>query len=185
MSPAPGSRGAICVVVETASNKIVETISTGPWPIGPVVTPDGKRLYVCNRFESEIAAIDLGSGKKIAHFPAPREPCSAAATPDGKSIFAANLLPLDLADGNNVAAVITVIDTATDQATTIRLPIGSSSVRGLCVSPDGKYVYAVHIQARYQLPTTQLDRGWMTTSALSIIDAPEQEAHQYGVVGRR
>ena len=38
------------------------------------------------------------------------------------------------------------------------------------ISPDGKYVYATHILARYQMPTTQLERGWMNTNALSIID---------------
>jgi YVTN family beta-propeller protein len=158
-------------MVETASNKIVGTIASGPRPIAPAVTPDGKRLYVCNRFTNEIAAIDLAGGTKIAVVPAVREPYSAAATPDGKTVFAANLLPLGRADGDDVAAVITVIDTAANQPTAIRLPLGSFSVRGLCVSPDGKYVYAVHMLARYQLPTTQLERGWINTSALSVIDA--------------
>ena len=53
---------------------------------------------------------------------------------------------------------------------TIRLPNGSSSVRGICISPDGKQVYVTHILSRYQMPTTQLDRGWMNTNTLSIID---------------
>ena len=43
-------------------------------------------------------------------------------------------------------------------------------MRGICVSPDGKYAYVVHILARYQMPTTQLERGWMNTNAMSIID---------------
>ena len=103
--------------------------------------------------------------------PAPREPYSAAVTPDGKTLFAADLLPHDPADAGNVAAVIAAVDTTTNRATIIRLPNGSIDVRGLCVSPDGKYVYAVHILARYQLPTTQVDRGWVNTNALSIIDA--------------
>jgi hypothetical protein len=38
------------------------------------------------------------------------------------------------------------------------------------MAPDGQYAYAVHTLAHYQLPTTQLDRGWMNTSALSVID---------------
>ena len=92
-------------------------------------------------------------------------------TPDGKSVFVANHLPLDRADGDDVAASVTAIDTATQQATRIRLPNGSTSVRGMCLSPDGRYVYVVHILAHYQLPTTQLERGWMNTNALSIIDA--------------
>ena len=52
----------------------------------------------------------------------------------------------------------------------IRLPNGSSSVRGVCLSPDGKQLYVTHILSRYKMPTTQLQRGWMNTNALSIID---------------
>ena len=70
----------------------------------PVLTPDGKRLYVCNRFDNKIAAIDLHNGKRDHHVLAPREPCSAAVTPDGKSLFAADLLPHDPADAGDVAA---------------------------------------------------------------------------------
>jgi cytochrome c peroxidase len=44
------------------------------------------------------------------------------------------------------------------------------SLRGICVSPDGKYAYVTHILAHYQLPTTQLERGWMCTAGLTIID---------------
>jgi hypothetical protein len=35
---------------------------------------------------------------------------------------------------------------------------------------DGKYLYAVHLLSRYNVPVTQLDRGWVNTNALSIID---------------
>ena len=115
--------------------------------------------------------IDLPSGKQIAVVPVLREPCSAAATPDGTAVFVTNFLPLDRGDAGNVAATITAINTATDHAAVIRLPTGSTVVRGLCVSPDGRYVYAVHILARYQLPATQSERGWINTSALSVIDA--------------
>jgi YVTN family beta-propeller protein len=162
-------RGVICVI-DTAEQKIVSSIGSSAWPTAPVVAPDGTRLFVCNRFENNFVAIDLTGGKEIARVPAPREPYCAAATPDGKTIFTADLLPCERADGDNVAAVILAVDAATQQATTIRLPVGGSIIRGMCVSPDGKYVYAVHVMARYQLPTSQVERGWSNTAALSVID---------------
>ncbi|MCX5758877.1 MAG: c-type cytochrome, partial [Candidatus Hydrogenedentes bacterium] len=42
------------------------------------------------------------------------------------------------------------------------------------ISPDGKFAYATHILGRYQMPTTQLERGWMNTNALSIVQIAEQ-----------
>ena len=164
---APKSK--VCVV-DVESGEVRESIRAGHTATGPVVSPDGRKLYVCNRFDNEISVINLRR-KKIVRVPATREPLAAAITPDGKSVFVANHLPLDRADGYDVAAVVTVIDTKTNRPSTIRLPNGSSSLRGICVSPDGKYAYVVHILARYQMPTTQLERGWMNTNALSVIDA--------------
>ena len=157
-------------VVDTASGQISATIPAGHGATGPSVSPDGKRLYVCNRFDNDVSIIDLDAKKEVNRVKAIREPICSAVAPDGKTVFVTNLLPIDPADGYDVASMVTVIDTANKSVSTVRLPNGSSSLRGVCVSPDGKYAYAVHILARYQMPTTQLERGWMNTNALSIID---------------
>jgi len=165
--------GAVCPV-DVASGKVAPQIPAGHGAIGPAISPDGKKLYVCNRFDNDVSVMDLTT-KKYVRVPATREPFAAAITPDGKSVFVINHLPIDAADGYDVAAMVTVIDTATNKTSSIRLPNGSSGVRGICVSPDGKQVYAVHILARYQMPTTQLERGWMNTNAMSIIDAENKK----------
>jgi YVTN family beta-propeller protein len=167
-------KSTICAI-DVASGNIAASIPAGHTAVGPAISPDGKRLYVCNRFNNDVSVIDLEGKKEIARVKAIREPIAAAITPDGKTVFVINHLPIDRADAYDVAAEVTVIDTATNNATAIRLPNGSSSMRGICVSPDGKYVYAVFILARYQMPTTQLERGWMSTNAMSIIDAAEKK----------
>jgi mono/diheme cytochrome c family protein len=117
-----------------------------------------------------VTVIDLGTGKELARVKVVREPLAAVATPDGRSVFVINHLPLERADAPDVAAVVTAIDTAGNQAQSIRLPNGSTGLRGLCLAPDGRYLYVVHILSRYQMPAVQLDRGWMNTNALTIID---------------
>jgi mono/diheme cytochrome c family protein len=51
------------------------------------------------------------------------------------------------------------------------LPNGSMGLHDLIVSPDGRFIFASHVLARYTVPTTQLERGWINTNAISIIDA--------------
>ena len=104
-----------------------------------------------------------------------REPYAAVATPDGKSVFVVNHFRWIGPMTYDVAANISVIDTATNQATSIRLPNGSSSVRGIATSPDGRYVYVVHVLSHFELPATQLERGWVNTNAMTIIDAPARK----------
>ncbi len=167
-----GPRGIVCVV-NSETGEVKQKITAGHSPCGPSITPDGRTLYVCNRFNDDVSVIDVESGQTTKRVKALREPVASSVTPDGKTIFVSNLLPVDPSDANDVAAEVSVIQTADLTTTSIRLPNGSSSVREVCVSPDGKYAYVAHILSRYQMPTTQLERGWVNTNALSIIDVPE------------
>ena len=162
--------GKVCVV-DIASGAIEETLPVGHTPVAPVLSPDGNTLYVCNRFDDTVSVVDLASKQEVAVIPVSREPVAAALSPDGACLLVANHLPAGAADGQYVAAIITVIDTGSRAvAATIPLPNGSTGLRGICTAPDGRYAYVTHILGRYRLPTTQLERGWMNTNALSIIN---------------
>ncbi len=163
------------LVMDAESGKIEAKIPLGHTACGPTVTRDGKRLYVCNRFDNNVSVIDLETRKVVARVSATREPLATAITADGKSVLIINHLPAERADTFDVAAVVTIIDTQSNATTTIRLPSGASGLRGICNSPDGKHAYVTHILARYELPTIQVDYGWMNANALSVIDTKEKK----------
>jgi len=166
-----GAEAGEVFIVNTASGKVTGKIAAGHTPMAPVLSPDGKSLYVCNRFNNDVSVIDLAAGKEVARIAVSREPIAAAVTGDGALLFVANHLPGVAATSDVVAACVSVIDLkAMRQTASLMLPNGSTSLRGLCISPDGRYVYVTHTLGRYQIPTTQLERGWMNTSALSVIE---------------
>lgn len=133
---------------------------------------NGKVLFVCNRFDHTVSVIRTKDGKLIQSIPVIREPVTAAITPEGAWLYVGNQLPTGPATADLVACAISVINTKTFKSEPpIVLPNGSTSLEGLTVSPDGRYVFASHILARYTIPTTQLERGWINTNAISIIDA--------------
>jgi len=171
---AAAPKSTVCAI-DTASAKISFTLPAGHTATGVAVSPDGKRLYVCNRFNNDVWVYDLAEKKQTARVPVVREPVGAVITPDGKTLFVINHLPIDPSNSYDVAAVISVLDTESLKLSNIRLPNGSTGLRGVCITPDGKHVLATHLLARYQLPTTQLERGWMNTNALSIIDAANKK----------
>jgi len=163
-------------VLNTTTGKVIGTIPAKHTPTAPVLSPDGKTLYICNRFNDNVSVIDLASKKESATISVQREPVAAAITQDGKLLFVANHLPAGAADGAYTSAVVSVLDTTTKKVIkNIELPNGSTGLHGICLSPDGQYAYVTHILARYQLPTTQLDRGWMNTNALSVIDVSKKQ----------
>jgi len=167
-----GAEGMV-LAIDAASGQIVATIPAGHTAMGPAATPDGKRLFVCNRFDNDVSVIDLEAGAEVARLPATREPVASAVTPDGESLLVVNHLPVDQGDAYDVAAAVTVFDTQTHRTTAIRLPNGSSGVRDVCVAPGGSYAFVTHVLCHYELPATQVGYGWMNTNALSIIDVAE------------
>ena len=157
--------------IDTGTGDIVFSVAVGHTATAPVLSPDASTLYVASRFDGAISVIDVAAKKEVAKIDVGRQPVAAAITPDGQRLFVTHLLPAGSADTGYVAAVVSVIDTASRTvAATVRLPNGSTALHGICVAPDGKHAYVTHILGRYQLPTTQLERGWINTNALSVIE---------------
>lgn len=144
---------------------------TGHTALSPVLSGDGATLFFCLRFNDQVAVWDIASGREIRRIAVGREPFSLAPTPDGQFLFVAHHLPSGKANVPEVAATIGVIDLRAGAMLKERaLPNGSSLVREIRLSPDGRHAVVTHNLARFQVPTTQLERGWMNTSALTILD---------------
>jgi len=170
-----GPKGRLCVV-ETRTKRIVKQVPAGYGARSPVLDSDGGMLYVCNRFSNDVSVINTKNNKHVTRINVLREPFAADITPDGKWLFVGNHLPDRPADAESVACKVCVINTETmDTEVSISLPNGSTALCGIAVSPDGSFVYVSHILARFTVPTSQLERGWMNTNALSIIDAKNRE----------
>lgn len=147
------------------------SVVTGSGACAPLSGPGGDRIYVCNQFQNTVSEIDPTTMQVVRTARVLREPRSAVFSKDGKYLFVANFLPDRRADADYVAASVSVIEMkGFTKIRDIRLANGSNAVRGICITPDGKYVYASHNLGRYAVPTSQLYQGWMNTSAFSVID---------------
>lgn len=169
------NRGELAVVdLKTAT--VTKTIPMGSGAMAPLFSADRTKVYICNQFDATVSEVDLGSGRVLRNARVLREPKSSILSADGKYLFVTNFLPEQRADVDYVAACVSVIDVASFQKIKdIRLENGSNAVRGICLSPDGKYLYISHNLGRFQVPTSQLQQGWMNTSAVSVVDVAAQE----------
>jgi YVTN family beta-propeller protein len=123
------------VVVDTATNSVLDTISLFTLPGSIAVTPDGTRAYVASAFrfwnsgygqgflpDSSVAVIDLEAGVVSSWILVPGTAAGMAVTPDGSLVYVA----IPGADS------LSVIDTDTD--TTVATTIGvAAEPRGLAI----------------------------------------------------
>jgi YVTN family beta-propeller protein len=160
-------------VIDAGKQQIISRITVGKWPTAITTADETKRLYVGNQDSNSISVIDLSQkpAKAIKEIPVIREPSCVAVTPDEQYIVVANLLAHGVGTDPTLSAELSIIDAgALEPAATVKLPPGSTMVQGVCISPNGHWAYVVHGLGRFNLPITQLERGWVNTYALSIID---------------
>lgn len=163
-------------VLSLESGRVEASIPVGSGACYPMFGPDKTRIYICNQFANTISEVDPVARKVVRTVKVQREPKSAVFSKDGNYLYVTNFLPAMRADLDYVAACVSVIEMkGFTRVKDIMLANGSNAVRGICVSPDGKYVYTSHNLGRYTVPTSQLQQGWMNTSAFSVIDTEKQE----------
>ena len=184
-----GHRGQV-VAIDLETGNVAKTVAAGHTPVGLAVSPDGTKLFVANQFTTDVSEFSLPGLELTRTFKVIREPRALVVTNDGKHVLVANFLPLmpssfpDDPDAEiYVASEISVINVETGAVRTIsNLPNGSNALHGMAITPDGRYVYITAVIARYLLPTTHVERGWMNTAGVIIIDTTQLGSENGGFV---
>lgn len=112
--PAEGGNGI--TIVDTVRHRIERTIAVPgeeALPMGAIVTPDNRTLFVSTGRGNTIVAIDLSRMVVKATIPVGRRPWGIALSPDGSQLYSAN-------GGSNNVSVIDVATLAERQ----RIPVG-------------------------------------------------------------
>ena len=163
---------SLVVVDLEQSDKIEEfVLNSHSGVTSPVISNDGSKIYICNKFNDAITEYDVASNEVTRTVKVLREPADIILSKDQKHLFVLNFLPAQRADVDHVGCEVSVIDVETfKKIKDIKLENGSNALRGAALSPDGKYLFISHNLGRYTVPTSQLQQGWMNTSALSIVN---------------
>ena len=164
--------------VDPAQAVVKRRLAVGPKPWGVALDAAAGRLLVTEFGLARLIAVDLASGKEVGRVPVLGLPRQLVVTPDGSSCLVVNTAPVGDAREGTHSCAITVVDLKTlAKVCDIALPPGGINPRGIAVSPDGKWAYLAHGIGRFTLPTTQLERGWIMTSALTILDLTKRAVH--------
>jgi DNA-binding beta-propeller fold protein YncE/mono/diheme cytochrome c family protein len=163
-------RSSICIV-DTGTLKVIGSLSAGHTAMSSVVSPNGKTLYVCNRFDNNVSEFDLTSSTEETRMVGGREPVSTALARDGRLLLVADLLPEGRTDVPYVAAVVRALEVDTGEVVKeFHLPNGSTSLEAVSVSPDGKYAVVTHLIAQFNKTPIHLYARWMNGNALTVLD---------------
>ncbi len=156
-------------VVDPNATAVIRRIPVARYPIS--VATRGDLLVVTDNGCDSLIVLDRASGLEKARIPCAYRPWDVAIRPDGSMAVVGNLTPHGDARSPTHAGVVTLVDlVGLRKLADLALPSGSTSLHGIATSPDNRFAYVLHSIGRFTLPTTQIERGWVMTHGMSIID---------------
>lgn len=133
-------------------------------------------LWTTQRFNNELWEVSPETKEVLNRIAVGREPVDIVSFANDSLLLVANNLPEMSSLTYPIACRLDIVDVNSKKVIKrLQLPNGSTDVKALATDSKGRYAYVVHLLARYQLPTNQVDRGWMSTNVLSIVNLQSQE----------
>jgi YVTN family beta-propeller protein len=127
----------VVIIIDTATNQVINTISIGRAAKKIAITPDGKKLYVTNA-KNYVSVIDI-TRYVVTTIQVGSKLVGVAITPDGKKVYVASSDSSNLSRGT----IISVIATADDKVIAT-IEVGGDPVR-IAFTPDSKKAYVTHL----------------------------------------
>jgi serine/threonine-protein kinase len=120
------------VYIDTATNRVLDTVPVGLRPFAPQTSPDGNLLYVPLHNEGRVEVLDTESAREVDSYEVPPNPHWIAVSGDGTLAYTAN----------HESNVISVLD-LTDHGRVIDTIPAGVSPHSVAISPDGSKVAVV------------------------------------------
>jgi len=157
-------------LVDLESRKVMDTLMGGSGPAGMVISPDGKHLWCVNSYSNDISIYDLENMQERRRLKAGNNPVSAAMTPDGREVYVSSRRTIPKPHMTHPLTEMTVAGTKYQRVSERRLFQDAYIMETVDVTPSGDLVLATLIRPKNLIPTVQIERGWMMTQGLGIIE---------------
>ena len=145
-------------VVDLAHSE-VSSFAVGREPYGLLLSRDGSRLYVANSVDDTVSVHDPQTGAESMRWSVGRQPRYMIETEDGRLVVVCGL-----------DRAVWILDTAGGAVLERRHVPKSSLMRQVVATRDGRYVLIAHLLSHDEVPTLQMERGWIHSNGFSVLD---------------
>jgi YVTN family beta-propeller protein len=159
--------------INLANGEVSDTLKGGAGPAGMVLSPDGKQLYCVNSYSNDISIFSLDTHQERRRLKAGNNPVSATISPDGSEVYISSRRSVPVPVVTSPITEMTVTSTS-QQRVTDRLRWKDAYImENVAVTPSGDLAITTLIRPKNLVPTVQIERGWMMTHGIGIIERKE------------
>ena len=157
-------------VIDLASGLVRDNLKTANGPAGIALSPDGQTLFAVNSYSSDISVIDLETGTERKRLTAGNDPTGLQANPDGSMLFTTSRRTLSKPFDDSIRCELTVINTGSQRVAERKDIRAGYLMENIAFTPSGDLAIMPVIRPKNNVPTIQVERGWMMTEGIAVIE---------------
>ncbi|MCJ7449477.1 MAG: hypothetical protein MUO72_17510 [Bacteroidales bacterium] len=157
-------------VVDLTSFTVTDTLKTGGGPAGVALSADGKYLYVANSFSSDLSVIDISTGAERKRLNAGNSPAGVQINADGSLVFVTSRRTLSKPFGDTIRCELTIINDNKQRVVERRDVKSAYIMENISFTPSGDLAIMPLVRPKNNVPTIQIERGWMMTNGIGIVE---------------
>lgn len=156
--------------IDLATARVVDTLQTGSGPAGLVLSHDEGFLIVVDSYSSEVSFIELQSGAEVRRLMAGNNPVQADLSPGGDFLYVSSRRTLPKPYLTPPITEMTVIDAGRQRVSERKIFENAYIMENVEFTPSGDLVLATLIRPKNLIPAIQVEKGWMMTHGIGIIE---------------
>jgi YVTN family beta-propeller protein len=157
-------------VVDLERFIVSDTLKTGGGPAGLALSADGNSLYSVNSFSSDLSIIDLPSGVERKRLFTGNNPTGVQISPDGSMVLVTSRRTLSSPYGDTIKCELTVVNDKKQRIAERRDIKQAYLMENIAFTPSGDLAIFPLIRPKNNVPTIQIERGWMMTNGIGIVE---------------
>jgi YVTN family beta-propeller protein len=157
-------------VVDLATFAVTDTLKTGGGPAGLALSTNGKYLYVANSYASDLSVIDIATSSERKRLTAGNSPSGVRISPDGNFVFVTSRRTLSAPFGDTIRCELTVVNDIKQRVVERRDIKSAYMMENIAFTPSGDLAMMTLVRPKNNVPTVQVERGWMMTNGIGIIE---------------
>jgi YVTN family beta-propeller protein len=159
--------------IDLAGGEVTDTLKGGSGPAGMVISPDGEQLYCVNSYSSDISVFNLETHQEKRRLKAGNNPVSAAITPDGSEVYVSSRRSIPVDHYTSPITEMTVVSTSQQRVSDRKRWKDAYIMENVAITPSGDMAITTLIRPKNLVPTVQIERGWMMTHGIGIVERKE------------
>ena len=160
-------------VIDLDAQEVVSTIEVGSGPSDLVIGMQGEYLYVNNSFDGNLSIIELSSEKEVRRIPTGNFPIGIDISPDGEKVYVTHRRSIPVPFRKPPITEVAIIDTKYKQVTERKEIHSAHIMENISFTPSGDLAIFTLIRPKNLVPSTQIEKGWMITEGIGIIETGE------------